>query len=130
MKGKIGQETIIEKLVIILILMFFYFSLMFYLNFAASPDYYKKQILAKQICLMIDYSKPGTTIVISDLKEYFKESFAKKIVYFIKGKNEKIEISLIENQIIVGDYIYTFSKDPKLVHFTKEDERYIFKIQE
>ena len=105
-----GWEFLFNLIFVIAIII----TLFFWINMQASGNAMKKQVLAKETCMLITESRPGTTIIIEHSKDLEIES--------------KDSAVLVKQQGLDTGYLYDcYLKDN--VHFSKKDNFTIIEIK-
>lgn len=91
----------LSSVVIFLILnVIFFAAMLFFIAWAGTGVSIKEQIYAKEIALLIDQAKPGTTITmnISELYNLAEKNKYKEIPFNINYEENKITVKLIEGK--------------------------------
>ena len=104
--GKKGQEEVLSEIVQLVIVILILSAVIYFIHLTTSGKLIEDQMSAKQIALMLDSAKPGTSITISteselEIKEYDVKVKSDNIPYEY-GFNSPHEISLKK---IDGGYI-------------------------
>lgn len=85
MDKKGDMQRLLSWIIYLIFVLVLVIALSFFINTSASGELAKKQILAKQIALLIDSARPGTIATIN--KEDFSISISGNIIN-VKGKKD------------------------------------------
>lgn len=102
-RDKRGTEILTEEIIfIVLNLIFFAALFIFVINSIGGKAYYQ-QVYAKQVALMLDEMKPGTSILV-DISSVAKLAGKKEGIVNVDDTNKKVVVKIVS----IGGYSYTY----------------------
>jgi len=107
-RDKKGTEVLTEEIIfIVLNLIFFAALFIFIINSIGGKAYYQ-QVYAKQLALVLDEMKPGTSILV-DITDAVKFAGKKENIINIDNTNKKVVVRITS----IGGYSYTYFNNLK-----------------
>jgi hypothetical protein len=107
--GKRGQEQLLSVIIQLIIVTLFLILVVYFINSAMSGRLAKDQMASKQVALLLDSAKPGTTIAVSlesltlEADKVKSESSDTKTSYDYEFYNPNVNIEKRE----AGSYVLT-----------------------
>jgi len=115
MKNKKGVSLLISNIIFILLVVVFFASMLYFVNSRAGAGIsFYEQVYAKKIALMLDASKPDTTlqIDISKLYDYKKDNKYTGKIVDIDYTNKRVLVKASQN----SGYIFRYFSDITIVY--------------